>query len=73
LKRHWCALSCARWIFPSIRTPPQQSRQAIIFGGLFDFGADVRHYWLTVNYLVALTLAMMGWLWLIVWIARQLI
>jgi hypothetical protein len=40
---------------------------------LFDLEPMVRRYWLTANYLIALTLAMIGWLWLIVWIARQLI
>jgi hypothetical protein len=34
---------------------------------------NVRRNWLTVNYLVALTIGMMGWIWLIVWLARHLI
>jgi hypothetical protein len=29
--------------------------------------------WLKVNYLIAIAVAMAGWLFLIVWIARQLI
>jgi hypothetical protein len=33
----------------------------------------MRHYWMTANYIVALALAMIGWLWLIAWIALQLI
>jgi hypothetical protein len=33
----------------------------------------VRRYWLRINYLVALTIAMMTWIWLIVWLARHLI
>ncbi len=32
-----------------------------------------RRYWLRINYLVALTLGMVGWLWLIVWLAGRLI
>jgi hypothetical protein len=35
--------------------------------------AEMRRYWLTANYLVAITLAMIGWLWLIAWVAMQLI
>jgi hypothetical protein len=31
----------------------------------------MRRYWLIANYLIAITLAMIGWIWLIVWIARQ--
>jgi hypothetical protein len=34
---------------------------------------DIRRYWMIANYLVAITLAMIGWLWLIAWIAMQLI
>jgi hypothetical protein len=33
----------------------------------------VRHQWLKVNYVVAVVIAMIGWLFLIVWIVRQFI
>jgi hypothetical protein len=52
------------------------SSDHIPLGGLF-FGRPMskdgmRRYWMIVNYLVAITLAMIGWIWLIAWIARQL-
>jgi hypothetical protein len=33
----------------------------------------IRRYWMIATYLVAITLAMIGWLWLITWIALHLI
>jgi hypothetical protein len=33
---------------------------------------DLRRYWMIANYLIAIALAMIGWLWLIAWVARQL-
>jgi hypothetical protein len=35
--------------------------------------ASVRRYWMMANYLAAIALAMLGWLWLIAWIVRKLI
>jgi hypothetical protein len=32
---------------------------------------DMRRYWMIANYLVAITLAMIGCLWLIAWIAAE--
>jgi hypothetical protein len=34
---------------------------------------NLRRYRIAATYYVAIALAMMGWLWLIVWIVRQLI
>jgi hypothetical protein len=31
----------------------------------------MRRYWMIANYLVAITLAKIGWIWLIAWIPRQ--
>jgi hypothetical protein len=58
--------------------PPWQSRRAIILrlAALFigrPRRDDMRRYWMIANYLVAIALAMIGWLWLIAWIARQLV
>jgi hypothetical protein len=33
----------------------------------------VRNFWLAANYFVAIAIVMTGWLWLIAWIAMQLI
>jgi hypothetical protein len=33
---------------------------------------QVRQVWMKANYFIAVALAMMGWLWLFVWIAMQL-
>jgi hypothetical protein len=33
----------------------------------------MRRCWLTASYLVAIVLAMIGWLWFIAWIAMRLI
>jgi hypothetical protein len=33
----------------------------------------MRRYWMNTNYLVAITLAMVGWLWFIAWCALRLI
>jgi hypothetical protein len=35
--------------------------------------SNVRRSWMKVTYFVALAIAMMGWLWLVVWLARHLI
>jgi hypothetical protein len=32
----------------------------------------MRRYWMNATDLVAITLAMIGWIWLIAWLARQL-
>jgi hypothetical protein len=55
--------------------PLQRSRQAIIFrlAALFFILSAMRQNWMKANYFVAIVVAMIGWLWLIVWIARQLI
>jgi hypothetical protein len=51
--------------------PAWQSRQAIIFrlAALFyrrlSKRVKMRRYWFNANYLVAIALAMIGWLWLI--------
>jgi hypothetical protein len=42
-------------------------------GPAFMRRGNVRRYWIAANYFVAVALAMMGWLWLIVWMARRLI
>jgi len=34
---------------------------------------NMRRYWTAINYFAAVAVAMMGWLWLIVWMARHLI
>jgi len=34
---------------------------------------NMRHYWMAANYLVAITLATIGWLWFIGWCALRLI
>jgi hypothetical protein len=33
----------------------------------------VRYHWMKANFLVAVAIAMAGWLWLMVWIVWQLI
>ena len=33
----------------------------------------IRRYWLAANYYFSITLATIGWLWLIAWIAKKLI
>jgi len=71
------AINLAPDIFPK-SGPPWQNRQAIILrlAALFIGRAmrrdDMRRYWMNATYLVATTLAMIGWLWLIAWVARQL-
>jgi hypothetical protein len=35
--------------------------------------SNVRRSWMSTTFFVALAIAMMGWLWLIVWVARHLI
>jgi hypothetical protein len=58
-----------------------QSRQAIIFRLAALFASKIililkvkmRRYWLAAIYYVAIALATIGWLWLIAWIAMQLI
>jgi hypothetical protein len=64
--------------FPQVRpTAAKPSGDHIAPGG-FCLSAepmrrdDMRRYWMSANYLIAITLAMIGWLWLIAWIARQL-
>jgi hypothetical protein len=34
---------------------------------------DSARRWMLANYLAAIVLAMIGWIWLIVWIVRQVI
>jgi hypothetical protein len=60
--------------FPK-RPGPQRSRQAIIFrlAALFFILSAMRQTWMKANYFVAIVVATIGWLCLIVWIARQLI
>jgi hypothetical protein len=33
----------------------------------------IRSYWMATNYYVAIAIATIGWLWLIAWIAMQMI
>jgi hypothetical protein len=40
---------------------------------LFFILSAMRQTWMKANYFVAIAVAMIGWLWLIVWIARQLL
>jgi hypothetical protein len=40
---------------------------------LFFILSAMRQTWMKANYFVAIVVATIGWLWLIVWIARQLI
>jgi hypothetical protein len=61
---------------PSGSTWAKPSGDHIALGGFVLFVQrqnNVRRSWMTVIYLVALAIAMMGWLWLIVWLARRLI
>jgi hypothetical protein len=33
----------------------------------------VRNLWMAANYFVAIAIAMTGWLWLIAWLAMQMV
>jgi hypothetical protein len=35
--------------------------------------AGIRDHWIAASYLVAITLAMIGWLWLIAWMTMRLV
>jgi hypothetical protein len=63
-----------RTISPKRPGPHQQSRQANILrlAALF-FGSPVRHAWMNASYLIAVAIAMAGWLFLIVWIVGRLV
>jgi hypothetical protein len=51
---------------------PKRRRQSSI-GSLTARRWDVRNFWFAANYFVALAIVMTGWLWLIAWVAMQLI
>jgi hypothetical protein len=34
--------------------------------------ANARRYWMNTNYLAAILLATLGWIWLIVWVVRKI-
>jgi hypothetical protein len=63
------------------RRTPCKAGQAIIFrlAALSDWqdhfmrSDNVRRYWMLANYLAAIVLATIGWIWLMVWIAKRLI
>ena len=62
---------------PPAGTPlAKPSRDLIPLGGVVFSGARknrIRGYWINLSYLVAITVAMIGWLWLIAWTAMRLI
>jgi hypothetical protein len=64
--------------FPqSVRAHEWQSRQAIMLrlAALYLTGFrrdNMRRYWMYANYLIAMALAMFGWLWLIASFVRRI-
>lgn len=52
------------------------SRDLMPLSGIVFSGARktrIRGYWINLSYLVAVTVSMIGWLWLIAWTAMRLI
>jgi hypothetical protein len=62
---------------PPVGTPPEKPSSDLIPIGGFVLSdarkARIRGYWINGSYLVAITVAMIGWLWLIAWMAMRLI
>jgi hypothetical protein len=62
---------------PPAGTPlAKPSRDLMPLGGIVFSGARknrIRGRWINLSYLVAITVAMIGWLWLIAWTAMRLI
>jgi hypothetical protein len=74
LRRFPDALSIGTGQFPQASGPTAKpSGDYIPLGGFVFYLSAMRQTWMKANYFVAIAVAMMGWLWLIVWIARQLI
>jgi hypothetical protein len=59
--------------FPKRPGPHRQSRLAHNAWRLCFWERAACHVWLKVNYLIAVAIATIGWLFLIVWVVRQFI
>ena len=42
------------------------------FLGGFMRGSDVLRYWMMATYIMAVSIATIGWLWLIVWLVMRI-
>ena len=74
LQRHRHRLTSSRRTPPHPQVRPQgQSRQAIIFRLAALLGLQMRRRLMYALYLTSVVLASAGWLWLIVWVVRQMI
>ena len=58
---------------PSVRAHTGKAVLRTTLGGFVFVGRAVCHVWLKLNYLIAILIATVDWLFLIVWIVRQFI